>query len=227
MEDHLNFSGFFNSSGLKAGISLRSLNGKDDQVRVKLVERLSLKENELCKLVQIHSNNIEFLNEVSISQEADGFITRNKNLVLSIKIADCIHLFLFESKTGLTGLIHSGWRGTVGEIVVNGIELMIENGGEQSHIQALIGPSICRDHFEIKNDIVSQFPSKYVEPNNRGSFGVDLKGMVFDQLISMGVKSETIYNCNLCTFCREDMFFSYRRDKGIEGQMIAMMGWSD
>ena len=111
--------------------------------------------------------------------------------------------------------------------MVNGIELMIQNGGEPSHIQALIGPSICRDHFEIKNDIVSQFPSKYVEPNNRGSFGVDLKDMVFDQLISMGVKSETIYNCNLCTFCREDMFFSYRRDKGIDGQMIAMMGWSD
>ena len=106
MEDHLNFSGCFNSTRLKAGISLRSLYGEDDQVRVKLVERLLLKENELCKLVQIHSNKIEFINQPSLSQEADGFITRNKNLVLSIKISDCIPLFLFESKTGLTGLIH-------------------------------------------------------------------------------------------------------------------------
>jgi len=157
----------------------------------------------------------------------DGFIARNKNIVLSIKVADCIPLFLHDDKTGLFGLIHSGWRGTVGEIAINSIKKMIQNGGNPLHIRAVLGPSICQNHFEVKNDIVSQFHSKYVVPKRDASFRVDLKEMVIDQLVSMGINSNSIHDSGLCTFCREDLFFSYRRDKDLNGRMIAVMGWAE
>jgi copper oxidase (laccase) domain-containing protein len=74
---------------------------------------------------------------------------------------------------------------------------------------------------------VSQFPSKYVVPKRDESFRVDLKEMVIDQLISMGINSNLIHDSGLCTFCREDLFFSYRRDKDLNGRMIAVMGWAE
>ena len=141
-------------------------------------------------------------------------------------MADCIPLFLHDEKTGLFGLIHSGWRGTVDEIAINSIKKMIQNGSNPLHIRAVLGPSICKNHFEVKNDIVSKFPSKYVVPKRDESFRVDLKEMVIDQLISMGINSNLIHDSGLCTFCREDLFFSYRRDKELNGRMIAVMGWA-
>ena len=84
-----------------------------------------------------------------------------------------------------------------------------------------------QNHFEVKNDIVSQFPSKFVVPKKDESFRVDLKEMVIGQLISMGISSNSIYDSDLCTFCREDLFHSYRRDKELNGRMIAVMGWAE
>ena len=151
----------------------------------KLAHIFQLSEKGMCTAVQTHSNNVKFVNEPIQKHKVDGFISRNKNVVLSIKVADCIPIFLHDDKTWLFGLIHSGWRGTVGEIAIHSIKKMIQNGGNPSHIRAVLGPSICKNHFEVKNDIVSQFPSKYVVPKRDKSFRVDLKEMVIDPLVSM------------------------------------------
>ena len=227
MENHINFSQWFGIPELIAGISLRNMQGKNDVIRSKLARVFQLSGEGMCTAVQTHSNRVKFVNKPLQNHKVDGFIARNKNIVLSIKVADCIPLFLHDDKTGLFGLIHSGWRGTVGEIAINSIKKMIQNGGNPSHIRAVIGPSICQNHFEVKNDIVSQFPSKFVVPKKDESFRVDLKEMVIGQLISMGISSNSIYDSDLCTFCREDLFHSYRRDKELNGRMIAVMGWAE
>ena len=227
MENHINFSQWFGISQLISGISLRSIQGNNDIIRSKLTRVFQLSGKGMCTAVQTHSNKVKFVNEPLKKHRVDGFISRNKSIVLSIKVADCIPLFLYEDKTGLFGLIHSGWRGTVSKIAINSIKVMIQNGGNPLHIRAVIGPSICQNHFEVKNDIVSQFPSKFVIPKKDESFRVDLKEMVIDQLISMGISSNLIYDSGLCTFCREDLFYSYRRDKELNGRMIAVMGWAE
>ena len=226
MVDYLNFSEYFNEPKLKAGISLRSLTGDVKQLRSKLAYKLMLKDNGLCNPIQIHSNSVDFVDEKLSNKKTDGLVSANKDLVLSISAADCIPLFLFERKNKFTGLIHSGWRGTVGNIAVNGISIIKNNGGCSDNIEALIGPSICKDHFIVREDIISQFPIEYVTKRENSFFNVDLKQMIINQLISQGLNIRNIYNSDLCTFCRKDLFFSYRRDGGLKGQMIAMIGWS-
>ena len=227
MENYINFSQWFGIPELIAGISLRNMQGNNDDIRSKLAYVFQLSAKRMCTAVQTHSNKVRFVNEPLQKHKMDGFIASNKNIVLSIKVADCIPLFLHDEKTGLFGLIHSGWRGTVGEIAINSIKKMIQNGGNPLHIRAVLGPSICQNHFEVKNDIVSQFHSKYVVPKRDASFRVDLKEIVIDQLVSMGINSNSIHDSGLCTFCREDLFFSYRRDKELNGRMIAVMGWTE
>ena len=227
MENHINFSQWFGIPELIAGISLRNIQGNNDVIRSKLVHIFQLSGKGMCTAIQTHSNKVKFVNEPIQKHKVDGFISRNKNIVLSIKVADCIPLFLHEKKTGLFGLIHSGWRGTVGKIAINSIRRMIQNGADPSDIRAVIGPSICQNHFEVKNDIVSKFPSKYVVPIGDESFKVNLKEMVIDQLVSMEINSNAIHDSGLCSFCREDLFFSYRREKELNGRMIAVMGWTE
>ena len=176
------------------------MKGENEVIRSKLAHGFQLSERGMCTAIQTHSNKVIFVNKPLQNQKVDGFISGNKNIVLSIKVADCIPLFLHDEKTGLFGLIHSGWRGTVGRIVINSINKMIQNGGDTAHIRAVLGPSICKNHFEVKNDVVSQFPSKYVVPKRDESFIVNLNEMVIDQLISMGIKSTSIHDSGLCTF---------------------------
>jgi len=227
VENHINFSKWFGIPELISGISLRTIQGNNDVIRSKLARVFQLSGEGMCTAVQTHSNKVKFVNKHLKKYRVDGFISRNKSIVLSIKVADCIPLFLYEDKTGLFGLIHSGWRGTVGKIAINSIKKMIQNGGNPSNIRAVIGPSICQNHFEVKNDIVSQFPSKFVIQKKDESFRVDLKEMVIEQLVSIGISSNSIYDSSLCTFCREDLFYSYRRDKELNGRMIAVMGWAE
>ena len=114
MENHINFSQWFGIPELIAGISLRNMQGNNDVIRSKLAHVFQLSGKGMCTAVQTHSNKVKFVNEPLQKHKVDGFIARNKNIVLSIKVADCIPLFLHDNKTGLFGLIHSGWRGTVG-----------------------------------------------------------------------------------------------------------------
>ena len=56
---------------------------------------------------------------------------------------------------------------------------------------------------------------------------VNLIEMVIDELVSMEFNSNAIHDSGLCSFCREDLFFSYRREKELNGRMIAVMGWTE
>ena len=108
MENHINFSQWFGIPELIAGISLRNIQGNNDVIRSKLAHIFQLSGKGMCTAIQTHSNKVKFVNESIQKHKVDGFISRNKNIVLSIKVADCIPLFLHEKKTGLFGLIHSG-----------------------------------------------------------------------------------------------------------------------
>jgi len=222
--DYIDFSRWFNTPALKAGISTRDMDGSNSEIRQKMIKKLQLNSNGICTANQTHSSRVYFTNQPCQNQETDGFISNRKDIVLTIKIADCIPLFLYDRTSDIIGMIHSGWRGTVGQIAINSIKQIIQNGGNLSEIQALVGPSICKKHFEVREDIVSQFPSKFVDTSEFGTFNVDLKAMVTDQLISMGLNSKLIFDVGLCTHCREDLFYSYRRDKRLKGRMIAVIG---
>ncbi|MBO0912345.1 MAG: peptidoglycan editing factor PgeF [Acidobacteria bacterium] len=44
------------------------------------------------------------------------------------------------------------------------------------------------------------------------------------QLIAAGVPPKNISDLNVCTSCRNDLFFSHRREKAITGRMMAVVG---
>ncbi len=98
MENHINFSQWFGIPELISGISLRSIQGNNDVIRSKLAGIFQLSGEGMCTAVQTHSNKVKFVNEPLKKYRVDGFISRNKSIVLSIKVADCIPLFYMRIK---------------------------------------------------------------------------------------------------------------------------------
>lgn len=150
----------------------------------------------------------------------DAMYTRDRHLWLWTFHADCCPVLLYCRDQKIVAAIHSGWKGTVGEIVKKVTQHLIENEGCQpQHIYAYIGPSIEQRHFEAKDDIIdlvkkmSFDTSRFYIQKEDGAYLLDSKGLIQQQLLELHVPQSHITVSPYCTIENEDLFFSYRRDK--------------
>ncbi len=181
---------------------------------------------------QIHSANIVTVTEADKGGyfECDGFVTKEKGLLLSVKVADCVPILLSDEENGVIAAVHAGWRGTAAGIAANAVKEMVKLGAIAENIQAAIGPSIHPCCYEVdlpflnairrteRADILLPFitPSRVV-----GKFFADLQGMNCAFLTDVGVNEDNISVCDICTCCEKDSFFSHRGSGGKRGLMMA------
>jgi len=172
---------------------------------------------------QIHSTNVLFINSSGKFENCDGLITDNPNVVLSLQTADCIPIFLYDVDTGLRGLVHAGWRGAVGGIACNTIELMVKHQSTVENIQVLLGPSICKHCFEVGREVAEQFDKNCVVAGKNEKYFADLHAQVRLQLLKYKISESNIHFSNICTFENQDCC-SYRREGENARRMYSFMG---
>ena len=101
--------------------------------------------------------------------DVDGMITNVPGIVLATFYADCVPIYLADPVSRSIGLLHSGWKGTVHNIIKNGIRAMKKTyGAKPANILAGIGPSICGSCYEIGEDVAAKFrslPGESVQTN--------------------------------------------------------------
>ena len=102
---------------------------------------------------------------------------------------------------------------------------MKEVGSNVNNIKAMIGPAINQCCFEVGPEVSEQFDNSFSIAGKGDRQMLDLKSVIKHQLIDSGVKSENIIIDDDCTSCREDLYYSYRRDGKKSGRMIAIAGW--
>ncbi len=82
--------------------------------------------------------------------DVDGLVTDQPGIVLAIYIADCGPIWLADRETGAIGLLHSGKKGTEGNILATGLQTMAENYGTQpENVTVVLGPCIRPPHYDI------------------------------------------------------------------------------
>lgn len=165
-------------------------------------------------------------------QDVDGMITDVPGVVLATFYADCVPLYFVDPVNRAIGLSHSGWRGTVGKIGRETVEAMgREYGTRAQDLTVAIGPSICRQCYEVSEDVIRQFqrnfpreqwPALYDSKEN-GKYQLDLWKANQCILEEAGVLPDHIVQPNLCTCCNSDFLFSHRASRGKRGNLAAFL----
>ncbi len=162
-------------------------------------------------------------------RDVDGLVTDEKDLTIVTTHADCNAVFFYDPVKKVIGLAHSGWRGTLGGISREMIDIMKrEYGTEPGDLICGIGPSLCKDCFEVDEDVAEAFRDAdpdyeaFIERRDP-KYHIDLKAIIRHDLVKKGVKDENVLDMGLCTKCNKDDFFSHRGHKGKRGLMVAAM----
>ena len=155
--------------------------------------------------------------------DADILLTAQPGLGLLIKQADCQAVMLYDPVRRVVANIHAGWRGQVGNILQEAVSCLREKCGcRPEDLVAALGPSLGPCCAEFRH-YRQEFPPALWPYQVRPTY-FDLWGLSRDQLLAAGLKPQRIDLAGICTRCREDEFFSYRRDRltGRQGAVIAL-----
>lgn len=160
----------------------------------------------------------------------DATITAKKGIFLCATTADCVPIILYDKKKEVIAAIHAGWKGTIGRIVA---KIIAEMGrlydSSPADILAGIGPAISQAYYEVGDEMVAAFLAEGFDlsdeavasrKNPASKYHLNLKEINRRELIRLGIPAENIEKSDLCTFEREDLFFSARRQTQHSGRML-------
>jgi YfiH family protein len=214
---------------------------------------LAATEFALVSLKQFHSDVVSVFSFAPHEPcSGDASITNTPNLLLGIQTADCVPILLLDPKKRAVAAVHAGWRGTLQRIVEKTIGGMkMEFKTDPGDLFAAIGPAIGGCCYEVGTEVAAAFLSQFAnapewfdelrtgdEPNplqwlNQFPPGhqpppknvrLDLRKANRAQLLSAGLNPRNIFVSDLCTACRPDLLFSYRKQGSESGRMMSVVG---
>ncbi len=194
--------------------------------RKRFLEKKDINPDFLISAEIVHGNSIEIVSvkdSNKVIAGVDGLLTNEKNIFLSVTVADCLPIFLYEPVKSVIGIIHAGWRGLekdIAGVTVNKMKRVF--GCEPENILIGIGPGICQKHFEVGEDVAEKFKeySEAILREDKKIF-LDLRKIAAQQFLRQGVAKNNIEISPECVFELSDKYYSYRRDKS--GEIEAMM----
>jgi YfiH family protein len=181
---------------------------------------------QLSTLRQIHSNQVLEADHAGCLGQGDALISNRPGVTLAVRTADCLPILLADPRNRAVAAVHAGWRGTVARIVPQTVQAMVERFGTRpDDLLVAIGPGIGPCCFEVGPDVATQFAPFFPERNDLGEFTrIDLAETNRRQLRRNDGTLGQVATADLCSFCRSDLFLSYRRDREKAGRMISVIG---
>ncbi len=171
---------------------------------------------------QTHSSNVAVARlGMSNYPETDALILTNKEQAVYLRFADCVPVIIYDKKQNIAAISHAGWRGTVARIVPKTIAKM---QSDVSDIYVIIGAAIGSCCYSVGEEVITGIKNS-VEDYSRllkDTF-VDLKLTNAQQAIELGIPESQIDICPFCTSCRNDLFYSYRKENGTTNRHNAVI----
>lgn len=148
----------------------------------------------------------------------DAVITDQPGVMATVRTADCVPVLLHDPIRRVVAAIHSGWRGSMAQIVPRTLQTMGQVfGSSAASIHVAVGPSAGVCCYEVDDPVLrplrefSFWPS-VVRETGPGRAFLDLRALIQAQTVAAGVHEDHIWIVDLCTICRPQMFHSYRRE---------------
>ena len=233
------------SEGYYSSLNL-SFDRGDDPARVlenfkRIGASMGVAVEDMVLSKQTHTTNVRVVTEADKGKgvmrdrdytDVDGMITNVPGICLVTSYADCVPLYFVDPVKKAIGLSHSGWRGTVGKIGKNTVQLMQENfGSKPEDLLAAVGPSVCMDCYEVSEDVIEQFKEdfekKYWEDlfykKENGKYQLNLwkaNELIF---LESGILPEHMAITNVCTHCNSKILYSHRTMGNNRGNLCAFL----
>jgi polyphenol oxidase len=229
--------GVFTRRGGESSGDLRALNlsfsvgdrqgrvaGNRKRVRdlLNLPSLTSLRQVHGTEAVVISNGKVPDTTGTPETESGDILLTDRPGIGLMIKQADCQAVMLYDPRRKALANIHCGWRGNVRGVIPEGIKQMrAVYGTDPADLLAAVGPSLgpcCAEFIHFQEELPEAAWRYQVRP-----FHFDLWQWSRDQLLASGVKAENIEIAGICTSCRTDEFYSYRKEKNT-GRFASVIG---
>ena len=220
-------------------------NYEDSQARdnfLALGQQLGFSLEDMVKSKQTHTDIVKvvsrqnggdgILRPIDEENAYDGLITNEKNLLLCTVEADCLPVYFYDPVKEVIAMVHSGWKGTVKEISEVAIKKMQATFDcEPQNLLVAIGPHICKDCYEVGQDVFKEFAQSFgpqdIEkifiPKNQEKYLLNLEQAVKITLVKNGVSEKNIFTTGICTLHSQlegYSFCSYRRTKSKTERML-------
>lgn len=190
-------------AGLDVDLDREAALAQLTQVHREARAELGLADATFVTARQAHGSGIAVIPQgttppVEPIEGVDALITNQPGVCLGIFVADCAAVYLFDPENAIIGLAHSGKKGTEVGVVRETIWQMQRMGSDPAAIVVQISPCIRPPHYEI-----------------------DFAAEIAAQCRRAGVLQ--IHDEGTCTHAEKDAYYSYRREKGRTGRMLAVL----
>ncbi len=193
---------------------------------------LGVPPSRLYLVTQVHGREVWNISDAQAPEDvrrehADALVTTVAGLACGVRTADCVPILLADRRSGAVAAVHSGWRGTVANVVEAAVWALRRAVGDEGDLIAAVGPHIRRCCFEVGADVATALAGcsggagAVASSCDSAKARVDLASIVRAQLLGAGVGDCAIDDVGGCTSCDPVRFFSYRRDGETSGRLLA------
>lgn len=187
--------------GIAVDVDREAALARLEQCHLELLHKLGFGEQRLIIAQQVHGASVAVVDMATVGPVlgVDALITDDPHVVLGIYVADCGPVWIVDPVIGAIGCVHSGRKGTDLGVVPAAIEKMVATYGcDPARMTVQIGPCIRPPHYEV-----------------------DFAGTIREQCIQAGVAQ--VFDCGICTASDPKRYYSYRRELGKTGRMLALL----
>ena len=208
----------------------------DDDWR-RVAGELSVDPSRLTSVRQVHGRRVLTVANGSVAVarqagaaglvEADAVVMLDAGWGAAVRVADCVPILLADDEQRVVAAAHAGWRGTCAGIAAETVRTIADAGVDPARLTAAIGPAIGPCCYQVDDKVRTAFlgmtpdAAPWFAEDGPGRWRLDLLQANVDQLEGAGVPHESIGLAGICTADHPDICFSYRREGGAAGRLVA------
>jgi polyphenol oxidase len=193
---------------------------------------LGVDSERVLYLSQVHGRTARFYRTPEsrshlLTLEGDAIGGSEPHSAYGVRSADCVPVLIADDASGAVMAVHAGWRGVAAGAIEAGVECLRENIGTSGRLLAAIGPHISKAAFEVSEEVAAELsaacpvPGAVLRPQGREKPYVDLRFIVTQKLLALGLPAASIDQVGGCTVLDSARYFSFRRDGKRSGRHLS------
>jgi YfiH family protein len=214
-------------ASLNLGLHVGDEPGHVLENRRRIAAALDAEPGDFVFCVQAHGPNVQVvtaadrgrgtLSQDDAVRDTDALVTADPGVILTVMVADCVPIVLYDPVAHVLACVHAGWRGTVARVSEAAVRSMRSLGSDPGNIIAGLGPAIAPDRYQVGEDVrraaeegLGSGAAKVIRADGTGKWLFDL--WTANQLVleEAGVPGASIRVAAIATGSDRGLFFSDR-----------------